>query len=169
MGIRHLHLVDLRIRIRFDLIDADLDAAEALLGAALDPQNLSLLEFLDGGFGVFVPKGRSHGASFVCDFDVDDAAIFVLTVAVKGPNLANREYLGDELCFLHAGFDIRDATNLALADLVSDEHRRCLLIRESPHLLDFLLDGLAKLLERNVGLEVLIYALDVAHSMLVHG
>lgn len=52
---------------------------------------------------------------------------------------------------------------------MSDEHRRRLLVRESAHLLDFLLDGLAKLLERDVGLEVFIYALDVAHSMLVHG
>lgn len=118
---------------------------------------------------MIVPEGRTDGAGLVRHFDVDDLSVLVLAVAFERPFLADREDLGDELRLLHSGFDVGDTADFALADFVSDEHRRRLLVRESTHLLDFRLDGLAKLLERNVGLEVLIYALDVAHSMLVHG
>jgi len=69
-----------------------------------------------------------------------------------------------ELHLVHLHLDVGDAVDLAVVEFVGDEHGGRLLVGQPAHLLDLRLDGLPELLQADVGVEVLVDVLSVAHN-----
>jgi len=149
------------------LVGADLDAVVAVLRPALHAEHVTDFELVFCALGLLVPQRQPDAAGLVGDVDVHHAALGVLVVilALERPHVADAGHLRDELHLVHLRLHVGDAVDLAVLELVGDEHGGRLLVGQSAHLFDLRLDGVPELLEGHVGVEVPVDVLDVvAHN-----